>query len=96
MDQKNPLALPRQKIDAIDTQIIALLEERMTAVSDVVRIKKEEQIAILDSGREASLLENVRKRVVNEKYADTIVATFEDIMRQSRHYQNQQLEGKNC
>jgi monofunctional chorismate mutase len=86
------LAIPRQKIDAIDTQIIALLEERMTAVAEVIRIKKEEKIAILDTGREADVLENVRKRVENQKYADTIVATFEDIMRQSRHYQNQQLE----
>ena len=92
MNEKNPLAIPRQKIDAIDTQIIALLEERMTAVAEVVRIKKEEKIAILDTGREADVLENVRKRVENQKYADTIVATFEDIMRQSRHYQNQQLE----
>ncbi|HIZ53897.1 chorismate mutase [Enterococcus eurekensis] len=92
MNEKNPLAIPRQKIDAIDTQIIALLEERMTAVAEVIRIKKEEKIAILDTGREADVLENVRKRVENQKYADTIVATFEDIMRQSRHYQNQQLE----
>ena len=92
MNEKNPLAMPRQKIDAIDTQIIALLEERMTAVAEVIRIKKEEKIAILDTGREADVLENVRKRVENQKYADTIVATFEDIMRQSRHYQNQQLE----
>lgn len=92
MNEKNPLAIPRQKIDAIDTQIIALLEERMTAVAEVIRIKKEEKIAILDTGREADVLKNVRKRVENQKYADTIVATFEDIMRQSRHYQNQQLE----
>ena len=92
MNEKNPLAIPRQKIDAIDTQIIALLEERRTAVAEVIRIKKEEKIAILDTGREADVLENVRKRVENQKYADTIVATFEDIMRQSRHYQNQQLE----
>lgn len=92
MNEKNPLAIPRQKIDAIDTQIIDLLEERMTAVAEVIRIKKEEKIAILDTGREADVLENVRKRVENQKYADTIVATFEDIMRQSRHYQNQQLE----
>ena len=92
MNEKNPLAMPRQEIDAIDTQIIALLEERMTAVAEVIRIKKEERIDILDRGREADVLENVRKRVVNQKYADTIVATFEDIMRQSRHYQNQQLE----
>ena len=92
MNEKNPLASPRQQIDAIDTQIIALLEERMTAVAEVIRIKKEEKIAILDTGREADVLENVRKRVENQKYADTIVATFEDIMRQSRHYQNQQLE----
>lgn len=92
MNEKNPLVIPRQKIDAIDTQIIALLEERMTAVAEVIRIKKEEEIDILDTGREADILENVRKRVENQKYADTIVATFEDIMRQSRHYQNQQLE----
>lgn len=90
MNKQDPLAIPRQKIDAIDAQIIALLEERMAAVSEVIRIKKEENIAILDSGREEDVLSKVRQRVIKEEYAETIVATFEDVMRQSRHYQSKQ------
>lgn len=90
--EENPLAKPRQKIDALDAQIVQLLEERMTAVADVIRIKKEHQIEILDSTREDQVLEKVRQRVKNQAYAETIVATFSDVMAQSRQYQKQQLE----
>lgn len=89
----HPLAVPRQTIDQLDAQIVKLLEERMTAVAEVIRIKKENKIDILDNTREEQVLEKVRQGVNNPDYAETIVATFADMMAQSRQYQKQQSEG---
>lgn len=89
----NPLVKTRQKIDEIDAQLVKLLEKRMIAVTEVIRIKKENKIDILDNTREEQVLEKVRQRVVDPDYAETIVATFADMMAQSRQYQKQQLEG---
>ncbi|MFZ2671767.1 MAG: chorismate mutase [Enterococcus aquimarinus] len=90
---EHPLAKTRQEIDALDGQIVRLLEARMQAVSEVVRLKKENDMAILDNTREAEVLEKVRGKVQNPDYAETIVATFADMMAQSRRYQKRQLEG---
>ena len=57
------------------------------------RLKKENEMAILDNTREAEVLEKVRGKVQNPDYAETIVATFADMMAQSRRYQKRQLEG---
>ncbi|MHC5269490.1 chorismate mutase [Enterococcus sp. LJL98] len=91
-DQSHPLAATRQKIDAIDAQIVKLLETRMTEVSEVIRIKKENGMEVLDQTREDQVLEKVRQRVQNPDYAETIVATFSDVMAQSRQYQKTQKE----
>lgn len=88
----DPLAVPRQKIDKIDKELVRLLEARMDAVSEVARIKKEQEISVLDTGREEAVLTAVRKRVRNAEYKESIAAVFADIMKRSREYQAQQLE----
>ncbi|NLM66969.1 MAG: chorismate mutase [Enterococcus sp.] len=87
------LAEVRQTIDVIDAKLVQLLEERMTAVSEVIRIKKEQDTPILDSTRESQVLEKVAQQVQQKAYETTIVDTFSAIMEKSRHYQKQQLEG---
>ncbi len=57
---EHPLAKTRQEIDALDGQIVRLLEARMQAVSEDVRIKKENDMVILDNTREEEVLEKVR------------------------------------
>lgn len=88
----DPLAVPRQKIDEIDKELVRLLEARMDAVSEVARIKKEQEISVLDTGREEAVLTAVSKRVRNTEYKESIAAVFADIMKRSREYQAQQLE----
>lgn len=87
------LAEVRQVIDTIDTKLVRLLEERMAAVSEVARIKKEQATPILDTNRETQVLETVAQKVQQKEYEETIVATFEAIMAKSRDYQKRQLEG---
>ena len=86
------LDIIRQEIDQIDDQIVKLLEERMHLVEDVVAYKKASGKAILDTKREEFIFEKVRSRVGDKRYQETIVATFSDILKRSRDYQDQNIK----
>ena len=86
------LDIIRQEIDQIDDQIVKLLEERMHLVEGVVAYKKASGKPILDSKREEIIFEKVRSRVTNKSYQETIVATFSDILKRSRDYQDQNIK----
>ena len=82
----------RQEIDQIDDQIVKLLEERMHLVEEVVAYKKASGKPILDTKREQVIFEKVRSRVEDRRYQETIVATFSDILKRSREYQDQNIK----
>lgn len=86
------LDVTRQKIDAIDVDLVALLEERMQLVNDVVAYKKTVGKPILDTSREHAVLQKVADRVQEKAFEDTIVNTFSDIMKRSRDYQATQID----
>ena len=86
------LASIRQEIDQIDDQIVKLLEERMNLVEGVVAYKKASGKPILDSKREEIIFEKVKNRVEDKRYQETIVATFSDILKRSRDYQDQNIK----
>lgn len=86
------LDVTRQKIDAIDADLVALLEERMQLVNDVVAYKKTVGKPILDTSRERAVLQKVADKVQEKAFEDTIVNTFSDIMKRSRDYQATQID----
>ncbi|MDG8626795.1 chorismate mutase [Streptococcus pneumoniae] len=86
------LDIIRQEIDQIDDQIVKLLEERMHLVEGVVAYKKASGKSILDTKREEVIFEKVRSRVEDKRYQETIVATFSDILKRSRDYQDQNIK----
>ena len=86
------LDMIRQEIDQIDDQIVKLLEERMHLVEGVVAYKKSSGKPILDSKREEVIFEKVKNRVEDKRYQETIVATFSDILKRSRDYQDQNIK----
>ena len=86
------LDIIRQEIDQIDNQIVKLLEERMHLVEGVVAYKKSSGKPILDTKREEVIFEKVRSRVGDKRYQETIVATFSDILKRSRDYQDQNIK----
>ena len=86
------LDIIRQEIDQIDDQIVKLWEERMHLVEGVVAYKNASGKPILDSKREEVIFERVRSRVTNKNYQETIVATFSDILKRSRDYQDQNIK----
>ena len=86
------LDVTRQKIDAIDADLVALLEERMQLVNDVVAYKKTVGKPNLDTSREHAVLQKVADKVQEKAFEDTIVNTFSDIMKRSRDYQATQID----
>ena len=82
----------RSDIDMVDSQLIALLEQRMDLVSQVATYKKMTGVRVLDNSREIAILDKVSNRVKEPLFTETIVNTFRDILKNSRAYQEQTLK----
>lgn len=82
----------RSDIDKVDSQLIALLEQRMDLVSQVATYKKMTGVGVLDNTREIAILEKVATHVKEPLFKETIVNTFRDILKNSRTYQKQALK----
>lgn len=80
----------REEVNQIDQELVRLLEKRYECVDEIVRIKKEQSIATLDSNREQEVLKKVASLVDNKSYEASIVKTFQDIMDQSKEYQKRE------
>ena len=77
----------RKEIDALDDQIIALLERRMSLVDEVITAKAEENKNVYDADREYFILEKIKKRTENPQYEPAIHSIYKEIMKRSREYQ---------
>ena len=71
----------RSDIDTLDAQLVQLLEARMTLVSQVATFKKMTGGRVLDNSRELVILDRVASQVENLDYAETVVNTFKDILK---------------
>ena len=83
----NQLEQARAQIDTVDRQMAALFEQRMAAVRQVIEYKQATGMPILDSGREAQVIEKntayIAEEVLRPYYADLLRAQ----MALSRQYQ---------
>lgn len=86
------LETERKKIDVLDRQIVGLLEERLKVVEEIARIKKEQELAVLDTAREQKVLEKVARYVEDAKYRKIIQETYQSLMDISKAYQKKKLE----
>ena len=77
----------RQKIDHIDRQIVALFEERTNVVEEVAKIKLENDIPILDSGREKQVILKVQSYLKDESLKEELAELYTELMRISREHQ---------
>lgn len=80
----------REEINQIDQELVILLEKRYKCVDEVVRVKREHQLPVLDSKREALVLNKIAKLIEEDQYQDSILETFQSIMDISKKYQQQQ------
>lgn len=81
----------REKIDAIDSQLVRLYEERMDVSRQVAEYKIETGKKVFDRQREAEKLSRVRELTHNEFNSCGIGELFEQIMSMSRKLQYQML-----
>ena len=81
----------RAEIDAIDREIVALFERRMQVVVDVARIKKENDIAILDASREKEVITKVQSYLKDDTLKEELAEAYETLMKVSKDYQKKRM-----
>ena len=81
----------RREIDQVDDALVALLEQRMNLVGQVVAFKQSNGKAVADPKREERIFARVASKIENKDYQETILATFADILKHSRAFQKKQI-----
>ncbi len=74
------LAALRQRIDSLDTELVALLVARFACMQQAARIKPDRE-AVYDGARIARVLANVRRQAVAAGADEAVVAALLDIYR---------------
>jgi maltose O-acetyltransferase len=91
-NNNDALARQREKIDRIDKELVRLLEERLDAVTEIAAAKKASGKQVLDTNREAQVLERMANATQNEAYIDALKETFQGIMDASKRLQQKYLD----
>lgn len=80
----------RQTIDSVDKQIVKLFEERMTAVKDVAKYKKENNMPIFNGKREREIVNKLTSEVSPE-LALYVKILYNTLFAVSREYQIREI-----
>ena len=70
----------RCRIDSIDDQILALLEQRADVVAGIARTKKDAGLPAYDPERERALLDRLAQRGAGRFPRESIVAVYREVM----------------
>ena len=81
----------REAIDAVDRELVALLEKRLDMAAAIAAYKKAHSLPVLDRTREAAKVEAVRAQCRPET-ADLIGELYGPIMAASRAYETRLME----
>ncbi len=89
LDEKTvPIEASREKIDALDKEIVRLFCERMKVSGDVARYKKEKGLPVYVPEREKQLLGKV-KELSGDEFSDYTEALYREILSLSKKYQSE-------
>ncbi len=80
----------RAKINAVDKQMMELFKERMVLSEEVARIKKENNIALVDSGREAQVIARAIE-ITGEELKEETTILVQTLMDLSKAWQKKVL-----
>ena len=83
----NELDQARKEIEAIDSQMASLYEQRMDAVKHVISYKMENNLPVYDKQREEKLIEKNRKYIKNPDYELYYVDFLKHVMENSKDFQ---------
>lgn len=75
----------RKQIDAIDDEIMQLLEQRFEVVADIKAYKKANNIAVIDNSRE----EFIYNKTHNYHYQPQIKTIYQTIIKESCRMQDE-------
>jgi chorismate mutase-like protein len=87
------LADCRKRIDALDVQILSLLNERTKVVEEIGRIKQALSLPIYEPKREDDVFRNVIESNQGPLPADAVKRLFERIIDEMRTLQRMRREG---
>ena len=77
----------RKEIDAIDAEIVRLINRRAKAVREVGILKAKANLPIVDSEREREILRNICQMSAGDLSDDSLAGIFQKIIRESRQLQ---------
>jgi chorismate mutase len=87
------LAENRAKIDAIDTRLVELLNQRAAAAQEIGRAKSAANLAIYEPKREDDVFRNVLAANAGPLTGDALKRVFERIIDEMRSLQNRDRKG---
>jgi chorismate mutase-like protein len=85
------LAECRQQIDAVDLQLLALLNERTRIVEEIGRIKQDLSLPIYEPKREDQVFHNVTSNNDGPLSAEALKRIFERIIDEMRNIQREKM-----
>lgn len=77
----------REKIDAIDAQLVELFKQRMDTSAEIAEYKKVHGLKVLDSSRERKKLNEIAS-MVPEEFSEYVSSLYSLMFELSRSYQN--------
>ena len=83
----------RADINETDRKIIELFEKRMNLSKEVANYKLKNSMPVFDSKREAEKLAEVQNLVSNPLYAVWATKLMNDLMKYSKEYQQNIIDG---
>lgn len=86
----------RERIDQIDREILALLNQRTTIVEEIGRIKQALEMAVYEPKREDQVFANVMGHNAGPLSSDAVRRIFERIIDEMRTVQKLKIMQKDC
>lgn|ERR1700690_431701 len=81
----------RKKIDALDRQLAALLNERASAAAEIGRLKRNTKLPIYEPDREREVIANVQRASQGPLAARDLAQIYERIMDVMRSIQKHEI-----
>jgi chorismate mutase len=90
------LSVCRERVDAVDRQMIELLNERSKIVTEIGHIKGEAKLPIYEPKREDQVYANVAAHNHGPLSSDAAKRIFERIIDEMRKLQRERMEDEKC
>lgn len=84
----------RRRIDALDAQLVTLLNQRASCALEIGRLKEAAGVPVYQPTREAEVLTNVRRHNAGPLDAGAMTRLFERIIDEARRLERQASESR--